>query len=209
MKQDKTELILLIDRSGSMGAIKYPMQTAIKSLLDKQKEEAGECLVSTYYFNEEVEATNEAVDIKLVSDISINPNGWTSLNDATAYVIERVGARLAKTPEANRPAKVIFVSITDGVENTSKKFSKEQVKTIVEHQKSKYSWEFLYLGTNHDVNKVAREYGFDPSKVMLYSPFSKGMNNAALATASGISCLRKGEDYTGFSVQDRMLSLEK
>jgi uncharacterized protein YegL len=205
MKKGKTEIILIVDRSGSMQGVKNDIEGGFKSFLEKQKEQEGECLVSYYQFDDKYETVFENKDIQQVDGIEIKPRGWTALLDAVGKTINTVGERLSKTPEEERPSLVIVVTLTDGQENASKEFTTEKIQELVKHQTDTYKWKFVFLGADKDTVLTAKKYGFAAGSSMAYNPMNtKAVNSTFMALASGVSCLR---DYSEkdiiFTHQDR------
>jgi uncharacterized protein YegL len=205
MKKGKSEVIIVLDRSGSMSSIKTDMEGGFKTFLEKQKKEPGECLVSLYQFDNIYEAVFEAKPIGQVDEIVLVPRGWTALRDAIGKTINSVGERLAKTPEDERPEVIILVVITDGMENASKEFSAAQIKEMVTHQTEKYDWKFIFLGANQDAVLTGSEYGTSKGLSITYAANCAGVAGTFSALTSGVSCLRACSSYS-FSEQDRQAS---
>ena len=211
MKQNKTELIVVLDRSGSMETIRTDMEGALKTLVEKQAGEKGECLFSLYQFDNEYEMVLEQVAIVNVSKNSLvlEPRGGTALVDAIGKTINAVGNRLKNTDESERPETVIMTIITDGEENSSREFTADKVKEMVKHQTDKYKWKFIFLGSNIDAVKTGQQYGFARANTMSYCSSTKGVANVNIALAGAVSCMRStGEDYK-FSELERSAAMEK
>lgn len=188
MKSGKTELIIILDRSGSMSGIRSDMEGGLKGFIEKQKALPGECLVSLYQFDDIYETVFETRPVKDVGEIKLVPRNSTALYDAMAKTINAVGERLEKTPESERPTLVMIMTITDGQENASKEFAAAQVKTLVEHQIKTYSWDFTFLGANQDAVLTAQSLGIAGGKAMTYNATKGGsralFNSAATYTSS-------------------------
>lgn len=193
MKAGKVELLIITDRSGSMATIKNDMELGLKTFLEKQKGEPGECRITHYEFDTAIDKTLEDVDIHKVYSIAINPRGATALFDAVGQAVNEVGARLAKTKEKDRPESVIVLVITDGEENASNEFSGEQIQKLIKHQEEKYSWKFIYLGANQDAFANGKKYGFAGGSSISYATTTRGIFNSMDILSSGISCLRSKE----------------
>lgn len=151
MKSNKTDIILLIDKSGSMTFIKDAMESQLAEFIIQQKGLEGEAYINIFQFDNRFEQTTSYRNLKDFTDkIIIRPDGSTALYDAMAKSINLTGERLSNTDENERPSKVLFVVITDGEENSSKEFNCDKIKSMVEHQTQKYNWNFLYIGANQD-----------------------------------------------------------
>ena len=197
MNKNKTEVILVLDRSGSMASIQTDVEGGLKAFIEKQRKEPGECFVSLYQFDTEYEPVFENVDIKNVRPIKVFPRGWTALHDAIGRTINAVGDRLSKTPEKDRPGLVIMTILSDGQENSSKEFTANKVKEMVKHQRKKYSWQFVFLGANQDAMLAGSSYGFSKGTTMTYAANSLGINNTFSTLSSGVSCMRENVSQYG------------
>ncbi len=174
-----TELIILLDRSGSMKRIKEDMEGGVDTFIEEQKKGPGDCRVSQYQFDNDFEVVYENKDIKEVPKCELIPRGGTALRDALGKVIGLVGQRLAHTPEEQRPNKVIVLTITDGQENASKEWSPSALHASITEQREKYKWEFAMLGANIDSFTVARSYGIDPKAAQNYEVSASGVRGMA------------------------------
>lgn len=202
MKDDKTEIVLVIDRSGSMTSIKKDMEGGLKTYLENQKNQNGECFVTYYNFDGVVNRVFENLNIHNVQEIEIIPSGRTALIDAIGTSIVEVGKRLENTPEHNRPSKVIFVIITDGEENCSRQYNENHVREMIKHQKEKYNWNFMFLGANIDAVAVGRTFGIDKKNILKFAANPKGVKTICSAMSSYTSSVRSGVDFS-ISEKDR------
>lgn len=190
MKQGKSEIIIILDRSGSMSSIARDMEGGIKSYIDKQKLEPGECHVSLYQFDDKYDAVFEHAPIASVKDITLIPRGMTALLDAIGKTINSVGDRLAKTAESERPESVILVVITDGAENSSKEFTNDKIKELITRQTSQYNWRFIFLGANQDAVLAGVSMGFSANSSMTYSATQKGVSATSFNLCAATSAMR-------------------
>lgn len=209
MKKNKSEIIIILDRSGSMESIKDDMEGGLKTFIDKQRDELGECFVSLYQFDTKYEPVFEYKNIDKVEKINISPRGNTALNDAIGRTINTVGDRLQDTPENNRPDSVIFVIISDGQENASTEFNQSQIKKMVTHQESKYNWRFKYLGANQDAVLTGSSYGFSKASSLTYSPTKGGIIGAFACLSDATSYMRSTNCNYAFTEEERKAALVK
>jgi hypothetical protein len=141
----------------------------VNSFIAKQAEQPGDALLTLVQFDTEYEFLHKGVPISRVPKYELVPRGMTALLDAVGRAINETGERLSKTPEEQRPGLVIFVVMTDGQENSSKEFSKDRIKEMVEHQQNVYKWQFTFLGANQDAFAEAGGMGFDAAGVACFS----------------------------------------
>ena len=193
MNQNLTEMVFILDRSGSMSHLQNETIGGFNSMIEKQKKEPGEAFVTTVLFDGQYELLHDHVniqDVKPITDREYYARGMTALLDAVGRTINSVGERLSKTPEEERPGHVIFVITTDGAENASREFTKVKVKEMVEHQQDKYSWAFMFLGANIDAVAEAASLGINTDFAKNYTASSVGTNTLYSAMADTIGCMR-------------------
>ena len=167
MKQGLTEIVFILDRSGSMSGLEKDTIGGFNSTIDKQKQEAGEAFVSTVLFDTEMEVLHDRVPLASIApltDKEYYARGCTALLDAIGGAIHHIGNVHKYARDEDRPEKTIFVITTDGYENASRKYSAERVKQMIERQKQKYGWEFIFLGANIDAIETARNFGIDETR---------------------------------------------
>lgn len=198
MNQNLTEVIFVLDRSGSMGHLTDDTIGGFNSLIEKQKEDNnGEVKVTTVLFDDYYEMLHSCIDIKEIQPLTRKEyyaRGTTAMLDAVGRTIDSIGERLAATPEEERPSQILFVITTDGYENASRKYSWEKVKSMIEHQRTKYNWNFIFLGANIDAEATGENLGiakgfsktYTASKVGTESVY-RSVNNA-LYSARGGAC---------------------
>ena len=159
MNKNLTELVIIVDRSGSMQSIKDDAEGGINQLIEAQKKDEGECHFTLAQFDTQHDLVNDGTDIQKVEPFTLVPRGGTALYDAIGITLNAVGERLSKTPEEQRPGLVSVVIVTDGYENSSGEFDQVTVKKMIEEQTNKYKWEFSYLGADQDAFAVGRGIG--------------------------------------------------
>jgi len=192
--QNITDITILLDRSGSMQTIKKDMEGAFDSFIESQSQiENDECVVNLFQFDVECDNVYENRPISLVPPLSITPRGMTALFDALGTIIQKTGERLARIPESDRPARVVFVIITDGAENASKEYTSEQIKEIIQHQSKTYNWQFVYLGANQDSFASASQIGILASSTQDYNPTTEGINVMWSSVGDSLTAFRMME----------------
>ncbi len=156
-----TDITFVVDRSGSMESIRSDAEGGINSFLVQQKALPGKAVLTLVQFDTEYEFVHNGVPLGKVGYYQLVPRGSTALLDAMGRAIKETGERLAKMPEAARPGLVIFVVMTDGMENASVEYSKAKVNEMVRHQQEAYNWKFTFLGANQDAMAEAKDLGID------------------------------------------------
>ena len=177
MKKNLTEIVFILDRSGSMAGLENDTIGGFNSMLTKQKGEAGEAVVSTVLFDNECEVIHDRVDIQKIEPMTRKEyyvRGCTALLDAVGGAIHHIGNVHKYAREEDRPEKTLFVITTDGMENASRKYSYEKLKAMIERQKEKYGWEFIFLGANIDAAKEAARFGISEDRAANYHADSTG-----------------------------------
>ena len=178
MKKGLTELVFILDKSGSMGGLERDTIGGYNSMLEKQKAVPGECLITTVLFDNDYELLHDRIDIRAVSPITekeYSVGGSTALLDAIGMTIHKIGNAQRHTADDYRAEKVMFVIITDGEENSSREYSSDKVKVQIERQKAKYGWEFIFLGANIDAVQTASHFGIAPDRAQNYHADSEGV----------------------------------
>lgn len=167
MKKGLTEMVFVIDRSGSMHGLEADTIGGFNSMLDKQRKEEGTALVSTVLFSDESEVVRDRADISAVSDMTTDDysaGGCTALLDAVGGAIRHIGNVHKYARSEDVPERTIFVIITDGMENASRIYSEEKVREMIERQKQEYGWEFFFLGADLSAIETARRCGISGTR---------------------------------------------
>ena len=171
MKNNLTELVFILDRSGSMCGLEKDTIGGFNSMLARQRNEPGEAYVSTILFDNETEVIHDRVPLCQVRDLTEEQyyvRGCTALLDAVGDAIHHIGNVHKYARKEDVPEKTLFIITTDGMENASRKYSYERVRKMIQHEKEKYGWEFLFLGANIDAAAEAKRFGIDESRAANY-----------------------------------------
>ena len=171
MRENLTELVFILDRSGSMGGLESDTIGGFNSMIKKQKKEDGEAFVSTVLFDDVSEVIHDRVpirDVKKLTDDDYYVRGCTALLDAVGSAIDHIGDVQKHTREEDRPAKTLFVITTDGLENSSRRYTLKKVKKMIRRQQEKHNWEFLFLGANINAIEVAGSMGISKDRAANY-----------------------------------------
>lgn len=177
IKNNITELVFILDRSGSMAGLESDTIGGFNAMIEKQKKQSGECYVSTVLFDNESEVLHDRVklsEIKKMTDSDYTVRGCTALIDAIGGAIHHIGNIHKYARQEDVPAHTMFVITTDGMENASHRYSSQKVKAMIEKQKKKYGWEFLFIGANIDAIETAKNFGIDKERAVNYHADRKG-----------------------------------
>lgn len=186
--KNKTEIVVVLDRSGSMASIRADMVGGFATFVEEQRKLPGECALSLYLFDDHHETAFEERPLAEVPELPLVPRGWTALYDGTARAINLVGARLKAKPDEKRPGCVVVMVITDGAENASKETTADALKKLIAEQQDKYGWRFMYLGA--DLNTIAHAAQIGIQASAQYSANSGGVNNLYGASGQSVGALR-------------------
>ena len=177
MKKNMTELVFILDKSGSMSGLEKDTIGGYNSMLTKQQAVEGDCRITTVLFNHNYELLHDRIDIRAVGSITLEEykvGGSTALLDAIGKTIQKISNVQKHTAENYCAKKVMFVIITDGEENSSRRYSIGKIKAEIERQKTKYGWEFLFLGANIDAIETADNFGIAADRAIDYIADSEG-----------------------------------
>ena len=194
MKNNITELVFILDRSGSMAGLEQDTIGGFNAMIEKQKKEDGECYISTVLFDNVSEVLHDRVklsDIKPMTDREYTVRGCTALIDAIGGAIHHIGNIHKYARPEDVPEHTMFIITTDGIENASQRYSSEQVKRMIKRQKDKYGWEFLFIGANIDAVETARCYGIDEDRAVNYNADAEGTGILYESVACAVSNVRK------------------
>ena len=162
MKKNLTELVFILDRSGSMAGLEADTIGGFNAMIEKQRGEPGEAVISTVLFDNETEVIHDRIPLDRVPRLTEKEyyvRGCTALLDAVGGAIHHIGNVHKYAREEDRPEKTLFVITTDGMENASRRYTYDKVKAMIERQREKYGWEFLFLGANIDAAREAARFG--------------------------------------------------
>lgn len=193
MNSNLTEMVFILDRSGSMSGLETDTIGGYNSLLEKQKKEEGEAVVTTVLFDDKYDMICDHADIKKICPMTEKEyyaRGCTALLDAIGKTISHVGNRHKYAPDSEVPSKTMVVIITDGFENASKEFNLNKVKQMIENQKDKYNWKFLFLGANIDAVQTAGTFGISADRAVTYQADSVGTRTNFSAVCNTVSDMR-------------------
>lgn len=177
MKKNLTELVFILDKSGSMSGLENDTIGGFNSMLEQQKKVGGQCIITTVLFDNRYELLHDRMDLRAIRPITrreYSVGGSTALLDAMGKTIQKIATAQKNTAEDYRAEKVMFVIITDGEENASRYYSSAQVKDMIRRQKERYGWEFIFLGANIDAVETAGRFGINADRAVDYVADSKG-----------------------------------
>ncbi len=196
-KNELTELVCILDRSGSMSGLESDTIGGFNALIEKQKQEKGRCLVSTVLFDTETAVLHDRVPIESVPAMTredYTPGGCTALLDAIGGAIDHIGGIHKYARAEDVPAHTIFVITTDGLENASRRYGSDKVKRMIERQKEKYGWEFLFLAANIDAVETAAHIGISSDRAANYRADGAGTARMFGAMSKAVCAMRCSEE---------------
>lgn len=194
MNNKLTEMVFIMDRSGSMMGLESSTVSNYKEVLQKQSREDGEVLVTTVLFSDDYNIVHDRCDLKkinLMDESAFRVYGMTALMDAVGNTIIKIQRAQDGMIDSERPGKTIFVIITDGMENSSKEFTESKIKRMITEKREKHGWEFMFLGANIDAKETAKSYGIDANMSMEFIADRDGLRNIYGSVAKCISDFRR------------------
>ncbi len=197
MRKGLTEVVFILDRSGSMSGLEADTIGGFNSMISKQKKEDGEAVISTVLFDDQQEVVYDRQPVKMVepmTDRQYYVRGCTALLDAIGGAIHHIGNVHKYAREEDRPEKTMFIITTDGMENASRFYTYDRVKYMVERQKEKYGWEFLFLGANIDAISVAARFGINADRAINYECDQVGTSLNYQVMSETITAVRRAKN---------------
>ena len=188
-----TELVFILDKSGSMAGLESDTIGGFNAMLQKQKALPDACRITTVLFDNRYELLHDRIDIRAVQPITqkeYRVGGTTALLDAIGMTIHKISTAQKNTAEDFRAEKVMFVIITDGEENSSRRYTCAQVKELIQQQKERFGWEFIFLGANIDAVETAGQFGIDADRAVDYVPDGAGTELNFRAMSETVACFR-------------------
>ena len=193
MKKNLTEIVFILDRSGSMAGLEDDTIGGFNAMIEKQRKEPGEAFVSTVLFDNERDVIHDRVDIQNIQPMTRKEyyvRGCTALLDAVGKAIHHIGNVHKYARDEDRPEKTLFVITTDGMENASRQYDYAKVRQMIERQKEKYGWEFLFLGANIDAAKEAARFGITEDRAANYHADTLGTAVVYEAVSEAVCSVR-------------------
>ena len=199
MKKNLTEIVFILDRSGSMGGLVDDTIGGFNSMIRKQADADGQAYVSTVLFDNQTEVIHDRVDIRQIRPLTRNEyyvRGSTALLDAVGKSIHHIRNVHRYAREEDRPEKTLFIITTDGMENASREYSYERVREMIAHEKEKNDWEFLFLGANIDAVKEAARFGINQDRAATYHADHRGTAVIYEAMGDAVRTLRASKSMS-------------
>ena len=193
MKNNLTEIVFILDKSGSMAGLESDTIGGFNAMLEKQRKQEGECLISTVLFSNDSQVLHDRVPLDRVEKLTFDDytvGGCTALIDAIGGAIHHIGNVHKYARKEDVPQHTMFVITTDGYENASVRYTSDKVKQMIQRQKEKYGWEFLFIGANIDAVQTAAQFGIDKERAVNYNADSEGTKVVYEAVAHTVGKLR-------------------
>ena len=194
MKNGITELVFVLDRSGSMASLADDAIGGFNALIEKQKRQSGRCFVTTVLFDTRFERLHDRLPLEQVEPLTRDtyvPGGCTALLDAVGDTIRHIAAIHRYARPEDVPENTLFVITTDGMENASRRYSREEVRRRIAHEQEKYGWQFVFLGANIDAFAAARDIGIREEMIAIFNADGLGMELGFGAVDRAVTCARR------------------
>jgi hypothetical protein len=194
MRSDLSEIAFVLDRSGSMQPLAEDAIGGFNGFLETQQKEQGDARLTLTLFDHEYQLMHRSLDIRQVPNLTdkvYQPRGTTALLDAIGLTVDGLGRQLDKTPEPLRPGKVVVAILTDGLENASRRYTAPMIADRINHQRQKYSWEFVFLAANQDAILTGTALGVDRQDCTTFAATAAGVQLAYKATSDRILRTRR------------------
>ncbi len=195
MKKNLTEIVFILDRSGSMKGLESDTIGGFNGIIERQRREEGEALISTVLFDDVSEVIYDRVDLKRIEPMTERQyyvRGCTALLDAVGDAIHHIGNVHKYARPEDVPERTLFIITTDGMENASQRYTADEVKRMIERQKERYGWEFLFLGANIDAVATARRVGIGADRSVTYCSDREGTRAQYAAMDDAVRAVRSG-----------------
>jgi uncharacterized protein YegL len=208
MKENSTRIVIILDRSGSMVVCREGTVTGFNKFIADQKKQAGDVQIKLVQFNLEYKVVfdKRLEDVSELTQETFFPEGLTALHDALGKTITELGTELARAKEGDRPARVLVVTITDGEENSSKEYTRKSVFDLIEHQKTKYNWEFVFIGANQDAIASGEDIGLTRSSCLTGNCSDPARYEATWDSVSNLASRYRTTGQAEFTEQERAAS---
>lgn len=196
MKKGLTELVFIMDKSGSMSGLETDTIGGFNSMIEKQQKEEGKALVSTVLFSNDSKVIHDRVDISAIEKLTLKDyqiGGCTALVDAIGDAIHHIKNVHKYIREEDRPEHTMFVITTDGMENASRKYSSDDVKRMIECEKEEYDWEFIFMGANIDAVETAKSFGIREEQAVNYVADEQGVKYSSMMVCDAVTTVRQGK----------------
>lgn len=194
MKKNRTELVFILDRSGSMAGLEKDTIGGFNGMLEKQREQDDECLVSVVLFDHESQVLYDRADLEKVRNMTAEEysvRGTTALLDAVGGAIRHIGNVHKYARREDVPDRTLFIITTDGMENASRRYNTEQIRTMISRQKERYGWEFLFIGANIDAAGTEERHGIGRERAANYHADARGTEAVYRAVSDAVTAVRR------------------
>jgi hypothetical protein len=190
MKKNLTDITTVLDRSGSTATISKDICGGFDSFVEDQRKADGECLLTLLQFDTEYEVVYSGKQAADVPPLAHHPRGMTALLDSVGRAITETGERIAKLPEEERPGRVLFLIITDGLENSSKEWTHAQLMDSIKKQREQWKWDFVFLAADQDAIQEGEKFGIAAANAVNIQASPEGIRKAYAMTSAAVTSAR-------------------